>query len=143
MNVQPVCFSDLNRPSPPPVWPRKCSCGAVYSREEWDRLPYVGTQDDGVEVVLLRNCARCKSTMAVVIGPSPKRKPTCAHCSEPIDGVRVCADEGAMHEVCARERYAHDAMVFQHPAAIFTSWVATKDARWLVAWRRFRRAFFG
>ena len=51
---------------------KACGCGRSYSREQWGALDYAGTQDDGSEVVELRNCT-CGSTLGVVVGPSPTR----------------------------------------------------------------------
>jgi hypothetical protein len=44
---------------------------ASYGRAEWEALPLVGGQDDGVERLELRQCA-CTSTIAIVVGPSFK-----------------------------------------------------------------------
>lgn len=50
-------------------FPKRCSCGAEYvNPEQWGQLDYVGLQDDGEEVIELRNCT-CRSTIGVVIGP--------------------------------------------------------------------------
>jgi hypothetical protein len=45
---------------------KKCNCcGKEYSKEEWDKLPYVGIQySDEHEYLELRNCS-CKDTMAI------------------------------------------------------------------------------
>lgn len=44
----------------------KCACGLEH---EWLTLERLGEQDDGVEILELRQCT-CGSTMAVVVGPS-------------------------------------------------------------------------
>lgn len=54
-----------------PIAFKVCGCGRPYTRSGWDRLPYVGVQDDGVERLELRNCA-CGSTICVVLGPSAR-----------------------------------------------------------------------
>lgn len=51
---------------------KRCSCGRDFTREQWGKLLYVGPWDDGVDVMELRNCDHCHSTIAVVIGPSSK-----------------------------------------------------------------------
>jgi hypothetical protein len=53
---------------PVPVgWPKRCACGAVYSREKWMELPLVGrlnaAENDHLEI---RNCV-CGSSLAVEI----------------------------------------------------------------------------
>jgi hypothetical protein len=48
-----------------------CGCGRPYTRAGWDRLPFVGVQDDGVERIELRNCV-CGSTIAVALGMSAR-----------------------------------------------------------------------
>jgi hypothetical protein len=50
--------------------PKKCNCcGKVHDAQAWDALPLVGRQDDGVELLELRNCT-CRSTIAIAYGPS-------------------------------------------------------------------------
>lgn len=45
---------------------KRCGCGASYSRSEWNALPFVGLQADGLGGSLeLRNCTACSSTIAV------------------------------------------------------------------------------
>ena len=49
---------------------KRCNrCGAEHTQEQWERLAYVGLQDDGTEVLEYRNCS-CLSTLAIVLGPS-------------------------------------------------------------------------
>jgi len=48
---------------------KQCGCGRQYDSGEWKLLPYVGEIDDEVERLELRNCS-CKSTLAIVLGPS-------------------------------------------------------------------------
>jgi hypothetical protein len=48
---------------------KQCSCGRQYSHAEYEALPAPSggeIQDDGVEVLLYRQC-ECQSTMAVAI----------------------------------------------------------------------------
>ncbi len=48
------------------AWPRFCSCGAIYDKDEWSTLPFCGVMDDGdTGWLLLRNCKVCDSTMSV------------------------------------------------------------------------------
>lgn len=52
------------------TWPKKCSCGELISEERWETLRYVGVQRSGMETVPdveMRNCGRCKSTLAIVV----------------------------------------------------------------------------
>ena len=44
-----------------------CSCSVSYTPADWRSLLLVGYQDDGVERLELRQCARCHSTMAVEV----------------------------------------------------------------------------
>ena len=48
---------------------KKCSCGTVFSKKEWEKLQYVGSQEseeDGKVFHLeLRNCHKCHSTIGV------------------------------------------------------------------------------
>lgn len=47
----------------------QCGCGRKYSTEEWNRLEYVGLQDDQDGGWLeLRNC-QCRSTLAIEVKP--------------------------------------------------------------------------
>jgi hypothetical protein len=48
--------------------PKVCACGASYTDDEFDALPYVGRMDeeeDGDQRLVLRNCT-CHSTLAMV-----------------------------------------------------------------------------
>ena len=52
------------------TWPKSCSCGASITEDAWERLPYVGVQRSGLPDypdLELRNCGRCKSTLAIVV----------------------------------------------------------------------------
>jgi hypothetical protein len=44
-----------------------CSCGARFSREQWERADYVGEQDAIDERYELRLCPACGTTMAVLV----------------------------------------------------------------------------
>ena len=47
----------------------KCGCGTHYNRMGWEALKLIGTQDDGDGGLLeLRNCAKCGSTRAILLG---------------------------------------------------------------------------
>ncbi len=46
-------------------WPKTCSCGRRYTREEWESLPLLGRQA-GEPDLELRNCW-CGSTLAVAL----------------------------------------------------------------------------
>lgn len=49
----------------PFVLAKACACGAKYDEMSWRSLSYVGAQQDGMGgVLILRNCAFCKSTLA-------------------------------------------------------------------------------
>ena len=44
---------------------KTCSCGRQYTRRQWEKLPYVGEQDDFAGGVLeLRNCP-CETTLSI------------------------------------------------------------------------------
>jgi hypothetical protein len=46
----------------------KCRCGRSYTLTEWKKLQYVGIMDDrdiGGEIIELRNCSKCGSTIAI------------------------------------------------------------------------------
>jgi len=43
---------------------KKCSCNLEYTREEWDKLQYVGEMADDVEALEMRLCS-CKTTMSI------------------------------------------------------------------------------
>lgn len=53
------------------TWPKTCSCGQVYSEEDWEHLEYIGVQKTspmmGIPDFELRNCARCNSSMAIAV----------------------------------------------------------------------------
>ena len=49
-----------------------CGCGAVHGAPEWAALPLCGRQDDGYDVLEMRNCP-CGSTLAIVVGHSASR----------------------------------------------------------------------
>lgn len=50
-----------------------CTCGMQYKLGEWKELICIGNQIDGDEVLELRNCKLCKSTMFVdVVDLRPK-----------------------------------------------------------------------
>lgn len=51
-------------------WPKTCACGRSYAAEEWLELPGCGRQDDGVDILDLRNCS-CGSTIAVLVSDLP------------------------------------------------------------------------
>lgn len=44
---------------------KSCACGACYDARAWERLPFVGEMEDGSDVLELRNCRACGSTIAV------------------------------------------------------------------------------
>lgn len=47
---------------------KTCSCGCSYTREQWKELRHVGVQEiPGNESLDLRDCATCRSTMAVPV----------------------------------------------------------------------------
>ena len=50
-----------------PRWPKRCSCGVAYDASQWQTLRLAGVQHmDGVGPDLeLRDCAACRSTLAV------------------------------------------------------------------------------
>ncbi len=70
----------MNSPSPPPAppsWPKRCSCGRTFTRQEWEGLPLLGLQPPGESPQgqghlwygqELRNCP-CGSTLAVEVEP--------------------------------------------------------------------------
>jgi hypothetical protein len=47
---------------------KTCSCGRAYTQAEWKMLPLAGNgvYEDDWEVMELRNCFSCKSTMSIV-----------------------------------------------------------------------------
>lgn len=45
-----------------------CGCGCAYSKAQWLELPLCGHQQ-GDELLEMRNCANCKSTLAVAVTP--------------------------------------------------------------------------
>jgi len=49
---------------------KQCTCGRTYDVQAWNRLAYVGLQDDGEQVLELRVCV-CGATIAALVGPSP------------------------------------------------------------------------
>lgn len=51
------------------TWPKTCGCSHKISEDDWERLPYVGIQEgtDNIPSLELRNCARCSSTLAIVV----------------------------------------------------------------------------
>lgn len=51
------------------TWPKTCGCGAVWSEEAWERLPYLGVQSGFQDYpdLELRNCGRCSSSIAIVL----------------------------------------------------------------------------
>ena len=56
---------------------KRCSCGAEYTAEGWEKLRYVGLQRLGAaEALELRDCERCQSTLArETTGANPRRTP--------------------------------------------------------------------
>jgi len=57
-------------------YPKVCSCGASYSREEWAGLHTVGEQRfEWGEVQKLKNCTACSSTLAEVVVAGEKQDP--------------------------------------------------------------------
>lgn len=65
------CAEAFAETLPPPVTvpfsgPKQCGCGRAHSVAQWAVLPLCGRQDDGVDVLELRNCA-CGSTLAIVL----------------------------------------------------------------------------
>ena len=50
---------------------KRCSCGASYSKKEWETLQYVGKQvtedDNHVFTLELRNCSKCLSTIGIEV----------------------------------------------------------------------------
>ena len=51
---------------------KTCSCGWCYTAEEWNKLPYVGRQDDEVEHIELRTCTVCHTTLGLVLWTAPQ-----------------------------------------------------------------------
>lgn len=52
----------------PAKWQKECRCGVSYTHAAWQRLPYVGLQDDFDGGWLeMRNCV-CHSTLCVRVG---------------------------------------------------------------------------
>jgi hypothetical protein len=48
-----------------PSWPKRCACGAAWSPEAWEKLPFVArTPDHEGGTLELRTCT-CRSTLAV------------------------------------------------------------------------------
>lgn len=47
-------------------WPKKCGCGRVYTREEWNQLPIGYEQHDVFGRHEGRHCS-CGSTLQVVL----------------------------------------------------------------------------
>lgn len=58
----PDSLDDRDTSPPPP--PKQCLCGASYPADAWQKLPYVGIMDDGIDRLELRNCP-CSSTIAI------------------------------------------------------------------------------
>lgn len=60
-------MSDFNEET----WPKTCSCGKVYTEEEWEELEYLGVQKTPPMLSMpdfeLRNCRCCDSTMAITV----------------------------------------------------------------------------
>jgi hypothetical protein len=48
-----------------------CGCGCHYSKEQWMELPLCGHQQ-GDELLEMRNCISCKSTLAVTVTPNQR-----------------------------------------------------------------------
>jgi hypothetical protein len=90
---------------------KACACGLTHSAASWRELPLIGRQDDGVEVLELRNCA-CRSTLAVVVGPG----------SEMLDELsrlfRAEASTAACDSECERLRGIADELLLRSLAAI-------------------------
>jgi hypothetical protein len=90
-------------------FPKRCACNAVYTRAHWYALEPLGEQDDGVEVLDLRQCTACQSTMAIVLGPSPSSdagalaaSETCWTCSEGVPVAVVDVPRQGRVPVCER-----------------------------------------
>ena len=49
-------------------WEKRCGCGIVHSRRDWDALPFVGVMPSGEEGVSLqiKNCP-CGSSISVEV----------------------------------------------------------------------------
>lgn len=57
----------------PQKWPKSCSCGRSYTKEQWLKLHLVGTWDDEEESILeMRNCT-CNSSMSVKLRPRTEK----------------------------------------------------------------------
>lgn len=53
---------------------KRCSCGSLITVYDWlNALKFVGVQDDGVDLLELRNCTECQTTLAIRVGDSPER----------------------------------------------------------------------
>jgi hypothetical protein len=49
------------------VWPKRCACGASWTRETWGTLLFAGVMDpSGDEPLELRHCT-CRSTLAMSV----------------------------------------------------------------------------
>lgn len=53
------------RSDPGGVWPKTCSCGSRFVRDEWLTLPFVGRVPDNEGGELEMRTCRCGSTLAV------------------------------------------------------------------------------
>lgn len=52
------------------TWPKLCGCGERITEDAWERLHYVGVQKSGLDNfpdLELRNCGRCRSTIAIAV----------------------------------------------------------------------------
>ena len=45
---------------------KTCGCGQSFTAHTWKLLTRVGVQHDRIEKIELRNCPRCRSTLAVL-----------------------------------------------------------------------------
>jgi ribosomal protein S27AE len=46
---------------------KRCSCGRTFTAHEWSLLDLLGTMTDDVDVIELRNCPSCGSTLAEAV----------------------------------------------------------------------------
>lgn len=52
-----------------PEWPKDCSCGTVFTPEEWEQLKLVGVQKssyDDIPSLEMRLCPKCMNVMAQI-----------------------------------------------------------------------------
>lgn len=92
---------------------KRCGCGASYTTLTWQRLPFVGTMEDDVETIELRNCA-CGSTLAIVVDRADcsLRVPTHEHAQVPRDR---CECDGGEHGSPVCPVHEPEAFARKHP----------------------------